>query len=122
MDSFRSAISTQMILFKIRAFEREKYLRCPVTGCFVPKIRCHVDHTPPDTFVSLVDKFLVSNDLNLYNVKVKQYTDTPKNKNNPRMMIVDDNLRDSWCAFHFLFAKLRITSPEGNLRLRYSHK
>ena len=108
--AMRALIKPQVIEFK-REFFDSGGDTCSLTGQPVSWYDSHVDHIPPDTFDTLVAKFVAENYVNLAAVPLldvgadNTYVD----------MIDDDDLVDRWTRFHQQCARLRVVSPIGNL-------
>lgn len=112
-NGFRSAIMTDILQFKQSAFdEADGPLFCPFTGEKLGFAGAHVDHAPPDTFASLLERFLTMEGISLGSIEVK-----PSMDNSYLDRLADEALESRWVAFHNHYANLRIVSETANLSI-----
>ncbi|GIK46167.1 MAG: hypothetical protein BroJett012_20700 [Betaproteobacteria bacterium] len=104
----RNAISAQIYAF--RDGQLGKSSACPLTSEPLDRGNCAVDHTPPNTFDSILFEFCRTRQINPLEVKVGS-------KNGTVAFIEDSALLAAWQAYHQEKAALRLISRLGNLQL-----
>lgn len=82
---------------------------CPVCGRAIPADERHVDHTPPLTFASLIDSFvLLHQGMSYADVHLDE-------KHLSELRFSDRVLAEQWQDFHRSLAKLRVIHKNENL-------
>jgi hypothetical protein len=109
--ALRNAVADQIAAFKKEAFSRPPVM-CPETGEELSWKYCHVDHAAPNTFDSLVDQWLLSENIVLDSVQISPSRDISFTR-----LLTDDGQRESWRAFHDQRKQLRLLSPHANLSI-----
>ncbi|MCE7525103.1 DUF3223 domain-containing protein [Alloalcanivorax xenomutans] len=104
----RSAIESQ-----IQEFRNEHLALTPV--CLITNIElhrgnCHVDHTPPRTFDTILFEFCRKEKINPLNVEIGSLGGTVA-------VFEDEALKCNWQSYHRENADLRLLSKIGNLQL-----
>jgi hypothetical protein len=106
----RNLIQPQVDEARRAAFSGSLALECPINGERITAASCHIDHAAPDTFASLVDRWIQSSGLNEEDIELnyqsgyQQYT-----------QLADPFLAQHWIEFHREFARLRAVSQKANL-------
>jgi hypothetical protein len=108
----REAILDQKMQFKDAQWPpRDLQPRtCPITQKKFSRDQAHIDHTPPQTLVALVDDWLRSEDLSIEDVAIDCTGDMRSVDT-----FDDESQRASWQAYHRNHANLRVISAGGNL-------
>jgi len=114
--AFRVAIETDILEFKRRYFDGLPggVGVCPATGELVTFSACHVDHKAPNTFDTLMLRFIAAEGLDANHIQVfgagidNTYQDR----------LVDLALEQRWRQFHSVNAVLEVVSATANLSLR----
>jgi hypothetical protein len=83
---------------------------CPLTGEPVALEDAHVDHVPPDTFDSLLSRFVAEAGIDPGSVKTTGHGD-----GEVVLRLADAGLARAWERFHRENARLRVVSRRGNL-------
>lgn len=109
-QAMRQSVFGQVMEFRTREFNESAWIACPVTGRLVTAKTCEVDHEYPLTFEWLTGAYLHERGLSEDEIEVKPWS----SKRYPAFILADQDLSDSWAAFHFLNAKLRILSKAAN--------
>ncbi len=110
LSALRFAVSDQIINFQRCSFAVNKLIYCPYTDQLLAPIFCHVDHTPPDTFMSLVSRWMTQEKL--------EFSDLPLVDNADNQWVrelKDSEQSSSWQRFHITNCNLRLISPVANL-------
>lgn len=110
LGALRRGIENQIVLFKQLAFSSDCPKICPLRGVPITEDAYHVDHTPPQTFVYLVDGWLAQESLQIEDLEI-----TPPSDNQIVTEMTNDNQKRSWQDYHRTHASLRLLSPLGNL-------
>lgn len=111
LQALRHAVSDQVVTFQNCCFSLDEPLLCPFTGYELSPFDCHVDHTPPDTFLNLVQRWMKQDgiehwaDIELVDNADNQWVRELKN----------EALSSSWQRFHISNCNLRLVSPIANL-------
>lgn len=115
-EACRNAVKEDINEFKKSEFEKKqdehKRMTCPETGEKISYENSHVDHEAPNTFEKIVNDWIEMEKIEPNNIKIKGYDDGEIGKE-----FEDEKVRQSFRLFHQKQAKLRITSPKGNLSL-----
>lgn len=112
VKALRTAVVPQVLRAKSLAFEETPDLVCIFTGEALTRDNCHVDHAPPDTFASLVDRWMAKENLVFDQIPI-----SPSKSNEYTNVLSQKEQLDSWLKFHLENARLRIISVEANLRI-----
>ena len=110
LEALRRGIQDQILEFRRNAFDKSGTIICPLRGTPITKESYHIDHTPPATFLNLVDQWLGSMKIDIIQVKI-----TPPADNQIVKEMTDEAQVSSWRSFHKTYANLRLLSPLGNL-------
>lgn len=110
ISALRQAVAPQIIEFKERFFRDNLVSICPYTQMTLSYDNCHVDHTPPLTFISLAEKWMAIHSLCWDDLEI-----TPSQDRQLIALLTCPNQNSSWRAYHHSEAKLRVLSPRGNL-------
>ena len=108
----RSLVREQILAFRDKAFSSDIVLTCPVSGSSIRRDSCDVEHVKPDTFVALVDGWLVSIGLAEDDIDI-----IPSPDYNTPDRFQDDALNENWREYHRLNARLRVVHPIANRSL-----
>lgn len=114
--ALRNAIADQIAAFKREALSVPPVL-CPETGEELSWKQCHVDHTAPNTFDSLVNQWLASENIVLDLVEI-----SPSREISFTRLLTNDAQRQSWRSFHDQRKQLRLLSPRANLSIAKRRK
>ena len=107
--ALRTAIKNQKDDFKSNFFENNTNSKCRITEELLTRNNCHVNHVYPYTFQNLVKDWLISNNLEIADVKIKDCG---------QFYEMDDSEQlKSWQSYHLKNAVLEVLSKTGNLRL-----
>lgn len=110
LHALRHAIADQVVNFQRCSFALQHQMSCPYTGETLTSSHCHVDHTPPDTFLILVSRWMKQEDIEYEQIELVDNAD-----NQWVRVLRDDQISSSWQSFHISNANLRIISPVANL-------
>jgi hypothetical protein len=110
LEALRRGIENQIVLFKQSALFAAGPKICPLRGVPITEDAYHVDHTPPRTFIRLVDEWLAQEFLRIEDVEI-----TPPSDNQIVTEMTADDQKRSWQDYHRENASLRLLSPLGNL-------
>jgi hypothetical protein len=108
-NACRTAIADQIVAFVERSFADVESIACAITGALVTRDNYHVDHEPP--FRDLVQEFITIEKIALKEVRIDGEAD-----NETRDYFGDALLAARFAAFHRTNAKLRLVTPDANLR------
>lgn len=108
--AFRVLVDDHVIEFRHQAFARAVTIPCAITGEPVAKLGSHVDHRPPDTFQSLMGRFLAQRSLKIENIEV-----LPGRDGDVADRLIDAAIGEAWIVFHRAHAVLQITSARANM-------
>jgi hypothetical protein len=109
LDAMRRALEPSILRFRGSIFLGGP-VSCPFTGVALSPRSCHIDHTPPNTFRSLVGRWLSLSGLSLDEIGI-----TPPLDNQTVTLMADEGQRQSWIDFHDRHASLRALAPRANL-------
>lgn len=110
LQALRAAVDDQVCAFKAEAFEGVLSVPCAIRGTPTGFLNAHIDHVPPNTFMSLVGRWMMSCGLKLEDVEI-----TPPADNQVTALMTDELQRQSWWLHHKQHANLRILCREANL-------
>jgi len=109
LEALRRAIEDQVVGFRDLQFSKGKVL-CPFLNIELSPLNSHVDHTPPASFMSLVESWLAMEQIALDQVVIS----SPKD-NQIVTSMTDEWQMKAWSEFHRERAVLRLLSPKANL-------
>ena len=112
--SARSAVKDQIekhLMNYKRTIDADGHVLCEKMGTKIKWSEAEVDHTPPLTFNSIVEKFMQTNNLEPSQVEYTGFDD-----NQYRKEFKDINLRGLFAEYHRSVANLRVISKQENLR------
>jgi hypothetical protein len=107
-EALRYLVKDQVIRF--RDLELTRTNECAITGYPITATTCHVDHIPPDTFLSLVGRFL-----QIENIEYNEISIKPTLDGSTFTELENRELGIRWQAFHRENAKLRLTTAKANM-------
>jgi hypothetical protein len=107
-EALRHAVLEQVLKFRASAVATGAV--CPYRGILLTENNSHVDHIAPDTFETIVDRFLQSERIELEQIEI-----TPSRDNQLFGELMDRNLEARWRSFHRMHARLRLLSSGSNL-------
>lgn len=112
-NACRGLVSEDILSFKKRYFadhgDENGLIQCPVSLAYSDFSMSQVDHIPPDTFASILNRFI--HEFRIDVEKVELVEDRIGCK------FADERLANQWVAFHNEHAKLRVISRFANLIL-----
>lgn len=108
-SALRQVIKPQIDAFRERAFSDSGTLVCPLTGELITAKTCHIDHEAP-TFEKLVQVYIRLHNLTDLASLMKLHKD-----NQTMGELNDPVLAEDFYHYHRQNARLRATSPKGNL-------
>lgn len=108
--AMRHEIQPQIFAFRDQAFANVEQIQCPVSGLWVTKLECHIDHARPITFIHLTDNWTAGQG---------GYQNIRHGSNDGQIgrRMTDPEQRASWCAYHLERAQLRVVDPGTNVGL-----
>lgn len=107
----RHLVANQIVSFRNAVFDAAGgTLRCPLRGTVLTPNTAHIDHTPPNTFETLVQLFLSTDNIDVQTVEITGTKDNEMQKG-----FADTDLELRWQVFHLERAVLRVVSPLANL-------
>ncbi len=109
-SALRALVSADVVAFRDDVFAASPVRACAITGAPVTRDDAHVDHQPPDTFLSLVERFLVRLGRGYAEILIK-----PTSDGCTVTRLADDEVARAWIEFHRTHAVLRVTSAHANL-------
>lgn len=110
----RAAVESGIQEFKQAHFNSSGGVaRCPYTGETLKYVGSHVDHVAPDTFQSLVDRFISENGIDVQSVQL----DGNATDNTYQDTFCDKDLERVWIDFHWENARLQVVSKTANLSI-----
>ena len=109
LEAMRRAIESSILRFRDATFAAGQIV-CPFSGAVLAPQTCHIDHSPPMTFLALVERWLTSLGLSIEDVAI-----TPPADNQTVTRMIDRVQMESWVDFHDRHATLRAISPRANL-------
>lgn len=110
LAAFRFSVKEQVTAFRAAAYALGGTVLCALTSVPVASDDSHVDHTPPDNFLSLVELFMSERALTYESIAIQ-----PTRDQEVGTFFEADDIRDAWRDFHRERAKLRIVSKRANL-------
>lgn len=108
----RQAVSGGIIAFHHQYFKQVINPLCALTGIILTPNNSHVDHIYPQTFSSLVERFMKSHKVDIDAVELVSGGD-----NSCTVQLKDKQLEKAWIEYHWKYAKLRVISASANLAL-----
>jgi hypothetical protein len=109
MSICRSVIIPQIQDFRNFFWNGKTIAICPISGESIGPSSSDVDHIPPDTFVSLVERWLSSIQMEPEEIEIMY-----KRGYESRSEFMEDWLEPDWAEFHQCNAKLRVVSIQAN--------
>jgi hypothetical protein len=101
----RNGVLGQVLAFRDAAFNGSAQIPCAISGVLVSIADSHIDHTPPDTFASLRDRFISDCAIDWESVPLSGREDGCTYK-----QIADPEVLRLWREYHQEHARLRILS------------
>jgi uncharacterized protein DUF3223 len=112
IQTLRDAVADDIIAFRNAKFDLGD-VRCAVRGELLSMETADIDHTPPLTFMRLVEEWLSLRGIRLEDIRLG-----PSRDLQVVYEFADQELGDSWRAFHRDKAVLRIVSKTVNRSLQ----
>jgi len=109
LDALRSTIMDQLVAEREKAFGAGEEILCPIKKIMVTRSVTYIDHTIPDTFAALVERF---NDEEWIHEETPPQTGGGDHSCGRRL--VDKGLEERWKYYHKVNAKLRVISKEAH--------
>jgi hypothetical protein len=106
-NACRQAISGDVFVFRVNNLDGDSV--CPITGIALNVYNCHVDHSPPNTFDSIVTDFITTNSINPEHVILNSSDAEIGDSFN------DTVFAENFVTFHNERAVLRLVSARANL-------
>jgi hypothetical protein len=103
----RNAVEEQVREFKNRFFEKNREVKCPITGTYLTYNNAHVDHEYPKTFDQIVYDFIKEKNIDVNSVVIKGEL---------VKQLKDKRLEEEFAQYHRANANLRVISKSANLR------
>lgn len=119
MSICRSVIVPQIAEFRRCFWDGKAVAICTFSGDVITPQQSEVDHIPPDTFVSLVERWLSSIRMHVDEVEITYRTGYEE-----RSRFTEEWLEPDWSEFHQDNARLRVVSSSANrsaIRRESSH-
>jgi hypothetical protein len=121
LEACRVAVQDHLLLAKKEYFEkwgdRDKKVKCALTGDKVAISESHLDHEKPLTFEVLVNTFIGANDIEIKPEMLLMSQDA-----HFQTTMIDQELKDKFRRYHYKMAKLRVIKAEQNLSLGGSER
>ena len=121
LEACRVAVQDDLLLAKKEYFEkwgdRDKKVKCHITGDKVAIYESHLDHKKPLTFEVLVYTFISANDIEIKPEMLLMSQDAQF-----QTTMIDQELKDKFRLYHHKTAKLRVIKAEQNLSLGGSER
>jgi len=108
--ALRTAVDDQILDFRTQCFSCQEVYICPLRKITVTQDTYHIDHTPPNTFMVLVDNWLKNRNLKISDIEI-----TPSKDNQVISEMINISQKTDWQQYHRANATLRLLSPIGNL-------
>jgi hypothetical protein len=108
--ALRIAVEDQILDFRTSCFSTQVEFTCPLRGISITQEKCHIDHTPPNTFMVLVDNWLKDRGLNMSDIEITLPRDSQVISE-----MTNTTQKTDWQQYHRGKATLRLLSPLGNL-------
>jgi len=105
----RTAISQDIINFKIKKFNSKQTIRCEISNIDLSFNNCHVDHSDP-SFKDIFKQWIKNKKISLKDINHSK-------DNEETVYFTNKNLEKDFKLFHDTYANLRIISPKINLSL-----
>lgn len=106
----RRAIVSQIVAYKTAAYVGDILPICPYTGAVLSYPDGHIDHAPPNTFLTLATGWMQANGWSVGDVALVDNAD-----NQWCRQMRDSTQSASWQAYHREHARLRVISRVANL-------
>lgn len=109
----RSAIAPQIVAFRNRKRgELGSVAVCPITGKEFDPMTAQIDHTHPDTFEAIIERFIEEFQIDIPSVDIRSGHDGQLSDE-----FADEELKGRWTRFHALHAQLRMLPAKVNAQL-----
>ena len=108
IQTLRDAVANDIVAYRNAIFDSGE-VRCAITGQLLSIASADIDHTPPLTFMCLVDEWLSLRGIRLEDIKLG-----PSRDLQVVYEFADPDLRASWKAFHHRRAVLRVLNKSVN--------
>lgn len=106
--AMRHEVQDQIFAYRDTAFAHVDRVQCPISGEWVEKLSCHIDHTWPITFLHLADNWVST--IGGYDLVRHESTDRQAGRR-----LIDPEQREAWRVYHAERAQLRVVSPDANV-------
>ncbi len=110
LEALRRSVEDQVVAFKNEKFAERNDHICPLSGLRIGSESYHVDHAPPNTFIRIVNMWLLEESMKLEDICI-----TPPLDNQYVTTMTNESQKGRWQEFHRSKASLRLLSPIGNL-------
>lgn len=107
--ALRMAVLPQILKAKDLVFECDPEPVCIFTNQVLTRDNCNVDHIPPDTFASLVERWMAQEQLDFDRIPLR-----PSTSNEYLNYLTQKDQLESWMRFHLTNARLRVISAKAN--------
>jgi Protein of unknown function (DUF3223) len=114
-DALRATVMDQIMEAREAAFGNQDEILCPIKNIMITRSVTYIDHTVPDTFAALVERFHDEEWIHEENPPLTEGGD-----NSCGRRLVDKGLEERWKYFHRMNAKLRVISQEAHREVRVS--
>lgn len=108
-DALRAVVMDQIIEAREAAFGPNEEILCPIKNTMMNRSVSHIDHTAPDTFAALMDRFHDEEWIHEENPPLTEAGDNACGRR-----LVDKGIEERWKYFHKMNAKLRVISKEAH--------
>lgn len=108
-DALRATVMDQIMEARDAAFGTNDEILCPIKNTMMTRSVSHVDHTAPDTFDALMERFHDEEWINQGDPPLTEGGD-----NTCSRRLVDKGIEERWKYFHKMNAKLRLISKEAH--------
>jgi Protein of unknown function (DUF3223). len=109
LDALRSTVMDHLVAEREKAFGAAEEILCPVRKVMMTRSVSYIDHTEPDTFLALADRFNDEEWIHEANPPVTEGNDLTCGR-----QLEDKGLEERWRYFHKMNAKLRVISKEAH--------
>lgn len=109
LDALRATVMDHLVAAREMAFGDNEEILCPVRKVMMTRSVSYTDHTEPDTFLALVDRFNEEEWIHEVNPPLTEGNDLTCGRN-----LEDKGLEERWRYFHKMNAKLRVISKEAH--------
>lgn len=109
IDALRSVVMDQIMAAREAVFGSQDEILCPIKHIMITRSVTYIDHTAPDTFAAIVERFHDEEWIHEANPPLTEGGD-----NSCGRRLVDKGLEERWKYFHQVNAKLRVISKEAH--------